>query len=65
MDKKIVTKYLTWFLALAAIVFALAGWYYTGGVQKVEGFFSSKSENNKEGMAAPAAAASCGVGTCG
>jgi hypothetical protein len=62
-DKKSVTKYLTWFLALAAVAFAIAGWYYTGGAQKVEGFFSGKSDADKEGMSA--GAGSCSVGTCG
>ena len=63
MERKIVIKYLTWFLVLAAIVFAIAGWYYTGGAQKVEGFFGGKSAADKEGMSADAG--SCSVGTCG
>ena len=63
MERKIVIKYLTWFLVLAAIVFAIAGWYYTGGAQKVEGFFGGKSDADKEGMSADAG--SCSVGTCG
>ena len=62
MDKKQIIKYLTWFLALAAIVFALAGWYLTGGAKQFEGFFGGKSatNSNKEGMVG-----SCSVGTCG
>jgi hypothetical protein len=67
MDKKIMRKYLIWFLALAAVVFAIAGWYYTGGAQTVEGFFGGKSVNdNKEGMAVVGVSGdSCSVGTCG
>lgn len=57
MDKKQITKYLTWFLALAAIVFALGGWYLTVGAKQLEGFFGGKS--------LPAVASSCSVGTCG
>ena len=62
MDKKQIIKYLTWFLALAAIVFALAGWYLTGGAKQFEGFLGGKSATNsdKEGMVG-----SCSVGTCG
>lgn len=62
MDKKQIVKYITWFLALAAIVFALAGWYLTGGAKQFEGFLGGKSATNsdKEGMAG-----SCSVGTCG
>ena len=63
MERKIVIKYLMWFLVLAAIAFAIAGWYYTGGAQKVEGFFGGKSVADKEGMSADAG--SCSVGTCG
>ena len=66
MDKKLVSKYITWFLALAAVAFAVAGWYYTGGSQKVEGFFGGA---NKESMGDTTGAAgdagSCSVGTCG
>jgi len=65
MDKKQITKYLTWFLALAAIVFALAGWYLTGGAKQFEGFFGGKpiaQSSDKEGMSG---AGSCSVGTCG
>ena len=76
MDKKLVSKYITWLLALAAVAFAVAGWYYTGGSQKVEGFFggSQKVEGffggaNKESMGDTTGAAgdagSCSVGTCG
>lgn len=66
MDKKTVSKYLTWFLALAAVVFALAGWYYTGGAQKVEGFFGGNTANKESmGDTNSAAAGSCSVGTCG
>ncbi len=61
MDKKLLVKYITWFLALAAIVFALAGWYYTGGAKQFEGFFGGKPVAEKEGMSA----GSCSVGTCG
>jgi len=63
MEKKTVSKYLTWFLALAAVAFALAGWYYTGGAQKVEGFFGGSADNNA--LSTSEAAGSCSVGTCG
>ena len=63
MDKKQITKYLTWFLALAAIVFALAGWYLTGGAKQFEGFFGGNPMSAKEGMAA--VTGNCSVGTCG
>jgi hypothetical protein len=62
MDKKLIVKYITWFLALAAIIFAGAGWYYTGGAKQFEGFFGGKPASaDKEGMSA----GSCSVGTCG
>lgn len=57
MDKKQITKYITWFLALAAIVFALAGWYLTVGAKQFEGFFGGKPMQAVSG--------SCSVGTCG
>ncbi len=63
MDKKTLTKYLTWVLAVVAVVFLLAGWYYTGGFDKIEGFFSPKSSEKMTDVAANAG--SCSVGTCG
>jgi hypothetical protein len=68
MEKKTVSKYLMWFLALVAVAFAIAGLYYTGATQKVEGFFSGKSSgNSKEHMSGngDSDAGSCSVGTCG
>ena len=64
MDKKEIRKYLVWFLALAAIVFTIAGWYYTGGAQKVEGFFSGNS-GTKESLTDTSNDGTCSVGTCG
>jgi len=61
MDKKQISKYMMWFLMVAAVVFAIAGWYYTGGPQKLEGFISGGA---KESMTAETAG-SCSVGTCG
>jgi len=56
-----------WFLALVAVAFAIAGLYYTGATQKVEGFFSGNAASNKERMSNASASdtGSCGVGTCG
>lgn len=61
MDKKQISKYMMWFLMVAAVVFAIAGWYYTGGPQKLEGFISEGAKENMFG----AVAGSCSVGTCG
>jgi hypothetical protein len=69
MEKKSVNKYIMWFLALVAVAFAIAGLYYTGATQKMEGFFSKKSSgNSKEHMSgtdSTSDAGSCSVGTCG